>query len=181
MMTEARQIATERLLQEADEMGADAVLCFRLQTSQVMGGAAEIIAYGTAVTFKKIMRTQHIMEQKPKLLTIIGLVFEGVAVISMVFFTWILLTFTESKLYALIEVDTTPSELEEIEMVLSFIQTPILVLAIIMAILLVVNLFCLRYYYEESSHMKQPKKSIYIKQLLEELICFLIKLPASYI
>ncbi len=53
MMTEARQIATERLLKEADEMGADAVLCFRLQTSQVMGGAAEIIAYGTAVTFKK--------------------------------------------------------------------------------------------------------------------------------
>lgn len=53
MMTEARQIATERLLKEADEMGADAVLGFRLQTSQVMGGAAEIIAYGTAVKFKR--------------------------------------------------------------------------------------------------------------------------------
>ncbi len=49
MMNEARQIATERLLKEADELGADAVIGFRLQTSAVMGGAAEIIAYGTAV------------------------------------------------------------------------------------------------------------------------------------
>jgi uncharacterized protein YbjQ (UPF0145 family) len=49
MMNEARQIATERLLREADEMGADAVIAFRLQTSAVLGGAAEIIAYGTAV------------------------------------------------------------------------------------------------------------------------------------
>lgn len=49
MMNEARKIATERLLREADELGADAVIGFRLQTSGVMGGAAEIIAYGTAV------------------------------------------------------------------------------------------------------------------------------------
>lgn len=49
MMNDARKIATERLLREADEMGADAVIGFRLQTSAVMGGAAEIIAYGTAV------------------------------------------------------------------------------------------------------------------------------------
>lgn len=49
MMNEARQIATERLLREADELGADAVIGFRLQTSAVMSGAAEIIAYGTAV------------------------------------------------------------------------------------------------------------------------------------
>lgn len=49
MMNEARQIATERLLKDADELGADAVVGFRLQTSAVMGGAAEIIAYGTAV------------------------------------------------------------------------------------------------------------------------------------
>ena len=52
MMNEARQIATERLLKDAEELGADAVLGFRLQTSAVMGGAAEIIAYGTAVKFK---------------------------------------------------------------------------------------------------------------------------------
>jgi uncharacterized protein YbjQ (UPF0145 family) len=52
MMNEARMIATERLLKDAEELGADAVIGFRLQTSAVMGGAAEIIAYGTAVTLK---------------------------------------------------------------------------------------------------------------------------------
>jgi uncharacterized protein YbjQ (UPF0145 family) len=52
MMNDARKIATERLLREAEELGADAVLGFRLQTSGVMGGAAEIIAYGTAVVFE---------------------------------------------------------------------------------------------------------------------------------
>ncbi len=49
MMNEARKIATERLLKDAEALGADAVVGFRLQTSAVMGGAAEIIAYGTAV------------------------------------------------------------------------------------------------------------------------------------
>lgn len=49
MMNEARKIATERLLKDAEALGADAVIGFRLQTSSVMGGAAEIIAYGTAV------------------------------------------------------------------------------------------------------------------------------------
>jgi uncharacterized protein YbjQ (UPF0145 family) len=49
MMDEARQIATERLIRDAEELGANAVVGFRLQTSQVMSGAAEIIAYGTAV------------------------------------------------------------------------------------------------------------------------------------
>lgn len=49
MMNDARKIATERLLKDAEAIGADAVVGFRLQTSAVMGGAAEIIAYGTAV------------------------------------------------------------------------------------------------------------------------------------
>lgn len=49
MMDDARKIATERLIQDAEELGATAVVGFRLQTSQVMQGAAEIIAYGTAV------------------------------------------------------------------------------------------------------------------------------------
>jgi uncharacterized protein YbjQ (UPF0145 family) len=53
MMNEARQIATERLLKEADQLGADAVIGFRLQTSAVMAGSAEIIAYGTAVKLRK--------------------------------------------------------------------------------------------------------------------------------
>ena len=52
MMNEARKIATERLLQDAEELGANAVIGFRLQTSQVMQGAAEIIAYGTAVVLE---------------------------------------------------------------------------------------------------------------------------------
>lgn len=52
MMDQARQIATERLLRDAENLGADAVIGFRLQTSAVMGGAAEIIAYGTAVKLK---------------------------------------------------------------------------------------------------------------------------------
>jgi uncharacterized protein YbjQ (UPF0145 family) len=49
MMDEARKIATERLIRDAESLGATAVVGFRLQTSQVMQGAAEIIAYGTAV------------------------------------------------------------------------------------------------------------------------------------
>ena len=49
MMDDARKIATERLILDAEELGANAVVGFRLQTSQVMQGAAEIIAYGTAV------------------------------------------------------------------------------------------------------------------------------------
>ncbi len=49
MMREARAIATERMLKDADALEADAVVGFRLQTSSVMGKAAEIIAYGTAV------------------------------------------------------------------------------------------------------------------------------------
>lgn len=53
MMKEARQIATERMLKEADALEADAVIGFRMQTSSVMGQAAEIIAYGTAVRLKR--------------------------------------------------------------------------------------------------------------------------------
>ena len=52
MMNEARKVATERLLKDAESMGANGVVGLRLQTSGVMGGAAEIIAYGTAVVFE---------------------------------------------------------------------------------------------------------------------------------
>ncbi len=54
MMNEARQVATERLLKDAEALGADAIVGFRLQTSSVMKSAAEIIAYGTAVKLKKV-------------------------------------------------------------------------------------------------------------------------------
>lgn len=49
MMNDARKVATERLIKDAEALGANAVIGFRLQTSAVMGGAAEIIAYGTAI------------------------------------------------------------------------------------------------------------------------------------
>lgn len=48
-MTEAREQATDRMVREAEEMGADAIVNVRYATSQVMQGAAEILAYGTAV------------------------------------------------------------------------------------------------------------------------------------
>ena len=49
MLAEARQIATQRLEEDARSMGADAVLNVRYTSSAVMQGAAEVIAYGTAV------------------------------------------------------------------------------------------------------------------------------------
>lgn len=49
MLNEARQIATKRMVDEATEIGADAVINVRYGTSSVMSGAAEVIAYGTAV------------------------------------------------------------------------------------------------------------------------------------
>ena len=53
MMSEARQQATERMIEEATAIGADAIVNVRYSTSSLMASAAEIIAYGTAVRFKK--------------------------------------------------------------------------------------------------------------------------------
>ena len=52
MMNEARAIATKRMVAEAEQMGADAVVNIRYASAAVMQGAAEVIAYGTAVRFK---------------------------------------------------------------------------------------------------------------------------------
>ena len=52
MLNEARQIATKRMVDEAKEMDADAVIGVKYGSSQVMAGAAEVIAYGTAVKYK---------------------------------------------------------------------------------------------------------------------------------
>lgn len=52
MIKEARQIATKRMVDEALELGADAIVGVRYGSSTVMSGAAEIIAYGTAVKLK---------------------------------------------------------------------------------------------------------------------------------
>ena len=50
MMNEARALATKRMVEEAENLGADAVV--NVRSSAIMGGAAEVIAYGTAVKFK---------------------------------------------------------------------------------------------------------------------------------
>ncbi|HEX6593170.1 MAG TPA: YbjQ family protein [Bacillota bacterium] len=52
LMKEARNIALERLTQEAQNLGANAIVGMRYQTSQVMNSAAEVIAYGTAVVLR---------------------------------------------------------------------------------------------------------------------------------
>jgi uncharacterized protein YbjQ (UPF0145 family) len=51
MLSEAREIATQRMVAEAESMGADAVLMVRYGGAQIMESTAEIIAYGTAVKF----------------------------------------------------------------------------------------------------------------------------------
>ncbi len=52
MLVEARQIATKRMVDEATAMGADAVINVKFGSSALMQGAAEIVAYGTAVKYK---------------------------------------------------------------------------------------------------------------------------------
>ncbi|MDE7282567.1 MAG: YbjQ family protein [Lachnospiraceae bacterium] len=52
MMNDARALATKRMAEEAAAMGADAVVNIRYASSAVMQGAAEVMAYGTAVKFK---------------------------------------------------------------------------------------------------------------------------------
>ena len=52
MLVEARQIATKRMVDEATALGADAVINIRFGSSSVMQGAAEVLAYGTAVKLK---------------------------------------------------------------------------------------------------------------------------------
>lgn len=49
MMSEAREQATDRMKLEAEALGANAVVAVRFSSSTIMGGASEIMAYGTAV------------------------------------------------------------------------------------------------------------------------------------
>ena len=53
MISEARRVATERMIEEAKNMGADAMGWVRYGSSAIMQGSAEIIAYGTAVKLAK--------------------------------------------------------------------------------------------------------------------------------
>lgn len=52
MMNEARALATKRMVEDAEKLGADAVVNIRYASAAVMQGAAEVMAYGTAVKFK---------------------------------------------------------------------------------------------------------------------------------
>ena len=49
MMEKARKLATDKMVKNAQQMGADAVICVRYSSSEVMQGAAEVLVYGTAV------------------------------------------------------------------------------------------------------------------------------------
>ncbi len=51
MMNDARALATKRMVEEAEALGADAVVNVRYSSASVMQGAAEVMAYGTAVKF----------------------------------------------------------------------------------------------------------------------------------
>lgn len=51
MMNEARALATKRMVEEAEKLGADAIVNIRYASSAILQGAAEVISYGTAVKF----------------------------------------------------------------------------------------------------------------------------------
>ena len=53
MMNDARALATKRMVEEAEGLGADAIVNIRYASSAVIQGAAEVIVYGTAVKFMK--------------------------------------------------------------------------------------------------------------------------------
>ncbi len=52
MMDKARTLATERMIREAEALGADAIVAVRYSSSSIMQSAAEVMAYGTAVRLK---------------------------------------------------------------------------------------------------------------------------------
>lgn len=52
MMNDSRELATRRMVEEAEHLGADAIVNIRYASSAIMQGAAEVIAYGTGVRFK---------------------------------------------------------------------------------------------------------------------------------
>ena len=52
MMNNARALATKRMVEEAEKIGADAIVCIRYSSASIMQSAAEVMAYGTAVKLK---------------------------------------------------------------------------------------------------------------------------------
>ncbi|MCK5356631.1 MAG: YbjQ family protein, partial [Methyloprofundus sp.] len=53
MLADARDVAIERMVDEAKKRGADAIINIRFTTSNIMANASEILAYGTAVKLEK--------------------------------------------------------------------------------------------------------------------------------
>ncbi len=53
MLAESREQAYDRMIAQAEELGADGIVCLRYTTSSVMTGSAELLAYGTAVKLIK--------------------------------------------------------------------------------------------------------------------------------
>ena len=51
LQADSREQAMQRMIDDANRLGADAIVCFRFNTSVITQGAAEILAYGTAVKF----------------------------------------------------------------------------------------------------------------------------------
>ncbi len=54
LLNESRDKAIQRMIVEATNWGADAIINIRLQTSMVIAGSAEVLAYGTAVKLKQV-------------------------------------------------------------------------------------------------------------------------------
>lgn len=54
LLAESREQSLDRMIERAQELGADAIIGIRFMTSSVMQGAAELLAYGTAVRIEKI-------------------------------------------------------------------------------------------------------------------------------
>ena len=52
LQADAREEALQRMIKDVENLGADAVICVRFQTSVMMAGASELLAYGTAVKTK---------------------------------------------------------------------------------------------------------------------------------
>lgn len=52
MMEEARKIATDRMIEEAETLRADAIVSIRYSSAAVMAGACEIVVYGTAIRYR---------------------------------------------------------------------------------------------------------------------------------
>lgn len=66
MMGKARSVATQRMIAEAEKRGADAIINVRYATTSVIGSAAELFAYGTAVKVRRKPPKRFYKNQGPK-------------------------------------------------------------------------------------------------------------------